>query len=246
MPSCSRGLDGQAREAGIGDGGGIEHADLHAATEAALAIGAGESRRVVRGRAFEDDGDIRVCGDGGGFRAAQADFLLHGAAEDEAVRVHRLGEDLSGLDHAGHADAVVEGLGHEIILPRHRGEGRDRRDRIAERNPEFLHHIAAGCGPHVDEQLVDGHHLAALGFRQEMRRARGDDAEDFLAAAGEDFDALGEQVVLPPSAEGHELEKSVGRDVLHQEPNLVHVTGDEHPRPVAIGFTEDRAIAVGG
>ena len=97
---------------------------------------------------------------------------------------------LASLDRARHAHAIVEGLGHEPILadqPRERGY---RGDRIAQRHPEVLHHIACRLRADINEHLVDGHNLATLRFRQKMGRAGRDDAEDFIAAAGENLDAL--------------------------------------------------------
>jgi hypothetical protein len=79
-----------------------------------------------------------------------------------------------------------------------------------------------------------------------MRRARRDDTEDFLAAAGEDFDALGEQVVFPPAADGHKLEESIRCDVLDEEADFIHVAGEQHARSRARGLTEHRAVLVGG
>ena len=67
-----------------------------------------------------------------------------------------------------------------------------------------------------------------------------------MTAASEDFNALGQQAVFPPSADRHELDEAVRRDVLHHEPDLVHVSGHQHPRAVAFRFTKHRAIAIRG
>lgn len=63
----ARGVDGKTGEARIGDRGRIVEANLNAAAEPPLAIGAVESWSVVGGRTFEDDGHIGLGKDRGGF-----------------------------------------------------------------------------------------------------------------------------------------------------------------------------------
>ena len=75
------GVDGESGEAGIADGGGVEHADLHAFTELALAFLEAEAGGVIGGWALEDDGDVWFHEGGEGFRTAEADFFLDAAGK---------------------------------------------------------------------------------------------------------------------------------------------------------------------
>lgn len=74
----------------------------------------------------------------------------------------------------------------------------------------------------------------------------------FAAGAGADADALGEQGVGPPSAEGDDGEESGFGDTVDHEADLVEVGGD-HDARLSLGifgsggeFAEHGAEAVGG
>ena len=216
---------------------------MHAPAEAALAFGAGEAGRVIRRRAFQHDGQIRPAGRRGRARAAQPHLLLHRAGQDRAVAARQARQGLARLDDAGHADAVVEGLGQVAARPRQFGEARVRGHRAADPHAEGFR-LFAGIDSDVDHHLLDRHHLAALAFRQEMRWPRSDDPRHARALGGAHVHPLGEQVVLPPAADGQKRQETLGRDVLHQETDLIHVPRQHHPRPLARQFAEHRAAAI--
>ena len=116
------GLDGEFGKAGVSDGTGVVESDLDAVADPALGFGWVEARGVVGRRAFEDDGDIGFDEMGEGFRTAEADLFLNGSGEDQFVRMIHFSKDLGGLDDGGHADAVVEGFGHEEVRVGQGGE----------------------------------------------------------------------------------------------------------------------------
>jgi hypothetical protein len=55
-----------------------------------------------------------------------------------------------------------------------------------------------------------------------------------------DDDLLAQEHLVPPTAQGNELEESFLGDVMDHEANLVHVAGEHHPRP-ALSLTADQA-----
>ena len=79
-----------------------------------------------------------------------------------------------------------------------------------------------------------------------MRRGGADDAEDFALGAGEDADALGDERVGPPAAEGGEFEEAAWGDLLDGEADFVAVAGDEDAGGVGWAgvFADDAAEAV--
>ena len=79
-----------------------------------------------------------------------------------------------------------------------------------------------------------------------MGRLAADDTGDFLAAAGADLNPLTQHYLRPPTAYRHELDESVEGDVLHHEPDLVHVACDHYPRPFVMVGADHRAVLIRG
>lgn len=73
-----------------------------------------------------------------------------------------------------------------------------------------------------------------------------DDAGDFFAIAIHDLDPLAEQDLIPPAADGDELNETIRSDVLDEEPDLIHVAGDDDARAFVGVGAGDRAGFIGG
>lgn len=73
-----------------------------------------------------------------------------------------------------------------------------------------------------------------------------DHAGDFFAIAIEDLDALAEHDLIPPAADGDELDETVRSDVLDEETDFVHVAGDDDARAFVGVGAGDRAGFIGG
>lgn len=72
------------------------------------------------------------------------------------------------------------------------------------------------------------------------------DPDDFLSIAIEDLYALAEDDLVPPAADGDELEEAVLGNVLDQETDFIHVAGDEDAGTVVGVGADDRAGFVCG
>ena len=225
-------VDREVAQLHVGNHRGVVHEDPHAAAQLLFAVRLG-ARRVMGDPDVERDRDVRLHGRDAGLRAAQAHLFHRGRHAEDGVRMRRLGKTAHRVHHEGAAHAVVERLREIEPLVPHDGEGSVRDDRIAGADAETLLHVEVRGRAHVDEHVLDVHHLPALLFLELVRRLGSHHADD-VPLRGPDPDLMGEKDMSPPAAHRKELDESFLGDALHHEADLVHVAGHHDPRLVGL------------
>jgi hypothetical protein len=148
------------------------------------------------------------------------------------------------LDDQGAADAVIERLGQVGPGVGQHGEAAIGHDGVAVADAGG-HDLGPAGRAEVDVHVLLFDHLVALVGRQQVGRLGADDAQ-YVPLVGLDQHALAEQHLVPPAAEGQELDEAVVGNVGGDEADLVHVAGEHDLRPVARLVADEAAELVLG
>src|SRR5687768_7538745 len=154
-----------------------------------------------------------------------------------------------GIDGEGAAEAIVPGFREEHLGVRHLGEWANRDNGVAGAHTH-LHSFILARHPDVYEHVGLVYNLLALVGGEYVGRLGAEYAYE-VALMRADGDALGKHYLLPPSAEGLELQEAFVGDHRHHEADLVHVPRQQYlGRAVAIEAVarlacHDRAEVIG-
>ena len=171
------------------------------------ALGDGGVRHIQR------HGQVRVDGMGRDGRALGTDLLLGGGDEIDVADVAHLLQPLGRLQQAGHAGAVVHGLGGAAVVEKRRG-GAAQRDEVAHAHL-FAH--ALHRQPQVDEEVLALVVVLSIRGAEQMRRGGAHHAQQLhravLAARGMHDDGGGRQDARVHAAHLAHAQRAVGQDV---------------------------------
>ena len=201
----------------------IQTAELYAALHPALGLGRAEIK-IVGGRSFKNDRQIRLYHLGRHPRAAHPHFLLGGEGPGHIDR-QLIPVEIKlfhGIHDTSAACPVVKGLAltDAMLLIIRKIDG--WRHRIAYRDAKVLLHLFPAGSPDVhihglDRQVLGGPLLCV----HKMDRLGGDDPFHQLPAPGTDDHLMGRDIGDDKTAQHDDPQNAVIMDRLYHEPALV-------------------------